>query len=416
MRKILPICIFFISLIFFQPNAQAQNEKFLQNPVKQDSIYSKSLNEQRQFYIQFPDDYDKNSTKKYPVAYILDGEFLMPTVHNFQGYYSGGFTPEMILVGISNLNNRTRDLTTSKITEHYGMPYTWENGEANNFVTFIENDLIPHIESNYPVTNYRSLIGHSYGGLFTVYTLLYHPELFANYIAIDPSLDWDNQKLITEAKEILSTKNYAGKSLFMSLNGQLNMQNPDVTIDNVMEDTSDFTLFPRSNITFKNLIEENKTNGLVLNWEFYPNDLHGTIQFPSVRDGLISTFQWFQMEDTYKINSFETSKEELANIIKHRAKKLEKHFGYFVPPYPEDLLNMSGYMNMDMNQPEKAKMYLEFAIEYYPKSANAYDSMADYYDKNKDFENALKYVTKAFEISRKDSYKDRIKEIKDKIN
>ena len=53
------------------------------------------------------------------------------------------------------------------------------------------------------------------------------------------------------------------------------------------------------------------------------------------------------------------------------------HFGYAEPPYPEELLNMSGYMNMDMDQPEKAKMYFELAIEYYPQSANAYDSMKE---------------------------------------
>jgi hypothetical protein len=69
------------------------------------------------------------------------------------------------------------------------------------------------------------------------------------------------------------------------------------------------------------------------------------------------------MENTHKINSFDTPKEELFSVIKNRAKKLQIHLGYSAPPYPEELLNMSGYMNMDMQQPEKAKMYFKLTIE-----------------------------------------------------
>jgi predicted alpha/beta superfamily hydrolase len=270
--------------------------------------------------------------------------------------------PEMVIVGISNNKNRMRDLTTSKVAEMYGMPFDQDNGDAANFNTFIATELIPFIENKYPATHFRTLIGHSYGGLYTIYTLLNHPELFSNYIAIDPSLDWDKQKLIGDARVKLSNNSYKGKSLFMSLGGQLHMQNSTITIDNVMQDESGFTLFARSNITFSEVVKENANNGLSFDWKFYPNDLHGTISFPSILDGLISVFEWYQMENTDRINSFETSEEELSEIVKHRSQKLEEHFGYSVPPYPEELLNMSGYMNMDMDQMEKAKMYFEFAI------------------------------------------------------
>jgi tetratricopeptide (TPR) repeat protein len=200
----------------------------------------------------------------------------------------------------------------------------------------------------------------------------------------------------------------------MSLSGQLHMQNHEITIDNVMQDSSNFTIFARSNIAFSDIVRQNAKNGLTFEWKFYPRDLHGTISFPSIMDGLISVFDWFQMENTDKINSFDTSKEELLSIIKYRAKKLQNHFGYPVPPYPEELLNMSGYMNLDMQQPGKAKMYFELAIEYYPNSVNAYDSMADYYEIQKDTRNALKFVTKAYEISGNDYYKQRIEGLKEK--
>ena len=402
-------------IILFQQliNAQAnQQQQVLQKVGVLDSLYSKSLKAYRKLYIQLPDNYDEN--KKYPVAFILDGEVLLPTVHNVQRFYSGGFTPEMVLVGISNANNRTRDLTTSKIKEYYGRPFNQENGGAENFSAFLETELIPYLENKYPITQFRTLIGHSYGGLFTIYTLIHHPQLFSNYLAIDPSLDWDNQKLIKEAKEKLATQKYKGKSLFMTLNGQLHLQNPKVTIENVMQDTTNATLFSRSNIAFSTLVKQNKSNGLAFGWKFYPRDLHGTIPFPSIMDGLIFNFEWYQMENTYKINSFDTPKEELFSIIKHREKKLQENFGYSEPPYPEELLTISGYMNMDMEQLDKAKMYFELAIEFYPESANVYDAMADYYERNNDYKKALQFVVKAFEISGEAYHKQRIKELKEK--
>ena len=100
----------------------------------------------------------------------------LPTVSLVQNYYSGGFIPEMILIGISNQQNRTRDLTISKITNRQGGAYNLETGGAENFLKFLKNELIPHIEKNYPVTNYRTLIGHSFGGLFTINTLIHHQE------------------------------------------------------------------------------------------------------------------------------------------------------------------------------------------------------------------------------------------------
>ena len=73
---------------------------------------------------------------------------------------------------------------------------------------------------------------------------------------------------------------------------------------------------------------------------------------------------------------------------------------------------MSAYMNMDMQKNEKAKMYFELAIEYYPESANAYDSMADFYEAQGDINNAIKFAQKAVELSDKEFYKNRIQELK----
>jgi len=99
--------------------------------------------------------------------------------------------PEMILIEISNDKNRTRDLPTSTITTKYGISYNEQNGKAANFLKFIEEELLPYVERKYPFTTYRTLIGHSDAGLFSIYSLINHPNLFANYLSIYPSLDWN---------------------------------------------------------------------------------------------------------------------------------------------------------------------------------------------------------------------------------
>lgn len=371
-----------------------------------DSVYSVVLNESREIYIQYPLNYSPENKEKYPVIYVLDGDVLSKAVSTVQDFYSGGFMPEMIIVGISNDKNRDRDLTISKV-EHIK-----ESGEADNFIKFIETELIPYVENKYPASNYRTLIGHSHGGLFTINAMVNHSDLFTNYIAIDPSLDWDNQKLLKYSKETLSNSSLQGKSLFVTLSGQLHMQNYDITIDNVMQDTTEHTLFARSIIDFYNFSEDNINDNFNINWKYYKNDLHGTVPLPSIMDGLLSLFEWYQMEGTDKINNPETPVEELVGIIRYRENKLKSHFGYFVAPYPQDLLNILGYMSMDMGQFEKSLAYFKLNIEYYPESANTYDSMSDYYIMQKNYDEAIKYVQKAFEINNNEYYKNKIEDIK----
>jgi predicted alpha/beta superfamily hydrolase len=131
MINIARILLFTGILALFQNPVNAQeNQRYLSNVGLVDSLYSEVLNESREIYVQVPDSYYPESKRKYPVIYILDGEVFLPTVRNVHEFYYGGFMPEMILVGISNSTNRTRDLTTSKVSTNHGMPFNEPNGEG----------------------------------------------------------------------------------------------------------------------------------------------------------------------------------------------------------------------------------------------------------------------------------------------
>ena len=413
------ICLLLAVLIWpLQQNLLAQTSTVPSNDRYQtvivDSLYSSTLKEYRRFWVNLPENYNPNSNEKYPVVYLLDGFSLQNTLETVYENYWGHYLPHMILVGISNESNRTRDLTTTQIKMRRGAAMDAATGGAPNFSEFIADELIPQIDKTYPTTPYRTLMGHSYAGLFTIHMLLEYPEVFKNYIAMDPSIEWDQQEILKRAKKQLTTENFKGKSLFVSLAAeQLHMFDASVTVDNIMEDTSEFTLFARSIIEFSKFTES-QANGLNFSWKIYPEDLHGTVPLPSMRDGLVSLFEWYQFKSPQVYNNPDTSVATIKQLLKKQEEIYTNAFGYKVPPMVEEMLNGYGYMNLQMGQPDKAFLFFQTNIDYFPNSANAYDSMADYYESKEDKAKALTFVTKAYELSGSEYYKERMQKLSDK--
>ena len=290
-----------------------------------------------------------------------------------------------------------------------------ETGGAEKFTQFIANELIPFIDKSYPTTPYRTLIGHSYGGLFTLNILINYSHLFENYIAIDPSIEWDNQKMLIQAKEKLETESFKGKSLYVSLAAeQLHMWNEKITIDNIMADTTEFSLFARSIIDFSAFADTQKQNELNFSWKVYPEDLHGTVPLPTIRDGLVFHFKWFQFESPQKYNNPSTSIATISELLTKQEKIYTSHFGYPSPPMVEELFLAYGFMNMQMGQPDKALMFFEKSTHYYPNSADGYGAIAEYYEGKEDYKKALEYALKAFELSSTNYYGNLVEKLKGK--
>ena len=408
------IVLYFIAIIICQQVLKAQNNEYLTIESKTDSLYSETLKSYRDYWIKLPDNYNPKSEAKYPVIYLLDGFSLKENLEVVYNNYWGHYLPPMILVGVSNRTNRTRDLTISKVETRRGAAMQAETGGAEEFTKFLKDELMPYIDKAYPTTSYRTLIGHSYAGLFTIYTLLNNSELFTNYLAIDPSIEWDNQKLLADAKEKFKKDNFQEKSLFVALAAeQLHMQDESVTIENVINDESEFSQFSRTIIDFLEFAISQKQNKLNFNWKVYPEDIHGTVPLPAMIDGLVTMFKWFQFKSPQKYNNPKTSIDEIRVLLNNQEVIYTEHFGYKVPPMVEELFNGYGYMNLQMEQPEKAFLFFDMAIKYYPKSANSYDGMADYYIYKKDDKKAIEYLKKAYDISGSDYLNNKLNNLKE---
>jgi predicted alpha/beta superfamily hydrolase len=198
MRKTLPklFVSFLFTLVCFQA-VKAQTPPQVELPRTQILKYSSKIVEGQEFnlYINLPGNYGKDSTKSYPVLFLLDAHYDFPTFAGIYGsQYYDGFIPGFVTVGITwggeNPNYgqlRARDLTPT------GNQPTMGGGPK--FLSFIKNELIPFINSKFRVTDDRALAGSSYGALFTLYALYNEPGLFNRYIAASPSVTYDKSVL-----------------------------------------------------------------------------------------------------------------------------------------------------------------------------------------------------------------------------
>jgi predicted alpha/beta superfamily hydrolase len=189
--------IYCIAILFFSFCARAQqSSRFITGFEK--AMTSITLGSQRTVWIHIPNSNagNKNTGKEhYPVIYLLDGDANFNSVVSITEFMSNaGLCPPMIVVGILHPARMT-DLTFGTDKETPGIV-----GKGEKFMLYVEKELMPYIESNYPTASYKIFIGHSVGGLTVVNTLIHHPYLFNAYVSLDGALLWNNQQLVTEAK------------------------------------------------------------------------------------------------------------------------------------------------------------------------------------------------------------------------
>lgn len=404
------------TLIVLSYTLSIGQSKHLVTIGQSDTIYSKILEEERAIWIQVPASASAktNHPNKYPVVYVLDGGVHFLSVCAVINQLSPGSVPEMIVVGISNSENRTRDLTPTKVKEARGFSeWVKESGGGARFTDFIARELIPYIDNKYPTASHKTFVGHSLGGLLVVNTLINRPELFNNYIVIDPSLWWDNEVLTRDIADKLSSEKYKNKALFLSIANPL-PADTEKDINVLIKDNSMDTEGLRATHRFSKTVSESTNSFLNFNYKYYENEDHGTIPLISIYDGMRFLFSWYKMSGKLVdiIKNPNSTAAALTQGFNTRFDMLSNNLGYQVYP-EEEMLNNLGYMFMS-NAPEKSFAFLKMAVEHYPKNANGYDSMSDYYESQNDIQNAILYCQKALAISDSDYHKNKLEKLKNK--
>lgn len=164
-------------------------------------VTAKSNGVAYKLYVSLPRDYEK-SQERYPVIYTLDADYSFAVARNVVEHLADReHLRWAIVVSIAYDGpdlyrvNRTRDYTPTHTPEGgYGPEYQKHSGGGPKFRQFLGEELIPLIDRTYRTTRERTLVGHSYGGLFSSWTML-TTDLFTGYVIVSPSLWYDDSLL-----------------------------------------------------------------------------------------------------------------------------------------------------------------------------------------------------------------------------
>ena len=226
------LCILFVflstALFFATSSGQPAHGDSLSSPPEVEIAGTQSLHftssivgQDFDLYVNIPRDY-QDSSKAFPVIYLLDGQWDFPLLNAIFGeQYYDGFVPGAIVVGIAwggkNPNFdllRARDLTPSATKQ---API---GGNAPKFLEFIKKELIPFIDTRYRTKkDDRTLMGSSLGGLFTLYTLFQETSLFNRYVLTSPAIGWDDEVIESYVKNYAPKKSQLPVRLFMAVGG-----------------------------------------------------------------------------------------------------------------------------------------------------------------------------------------------------
>ena len=185
------------------------------------TLTSRVLGEERRINVYVPAGFTAANSAPLPVMYMPDGGIAEDFLHVagiLQVSIGNGTVRPFLLVGIENTERR-RDMTgpTSVEADRKIAPRV---GGSAAFRRFIRNELMPEVRRRYGTTAETAIVGESLAGLFVVETMLVEPDLFNTYIAFDPSLWWDDQRLVKTANAQLRSHAKRSLNLFIASSGE----------------------------------------------------------------------------------------------------------------------------------------------------------------------------------------------------
>lgn len=235
-------------------------------------LNSKVLNETRRINVYMPPGYSESKDARLPVLYMPDGGIAEDFLHIaglVQVSVGNGTMRPFLLVGIENTERR-RDMTGPTENED-DKKIAPRVGGSEAFRKFIRDELMPQVKRRYRTTNETAIVGESLAGLFVVETFLLEPDLFDTYIAFDPSLWWNNQKLVKGASERLRAHSRLEKTLYLASSGE----------KGVAEITQPLA----------DILGKNAPIGIRVFYEKMPDEKHSTIYHPAALKAFRTLFK-----------------------------------------------------------------------------------------------------------------------------
>ncbi|MFK4002666.1 alpha/beta hydrolase [Qipengyuania sp. NPDC077563] len=186
-------------------------------------IASSVYGETRLISVRLPRGYAENPGRHYPVVFSVDGgpdqDFELLSGIAAEAEFSTSFEP-FILIGVRT-DNRYAELTPplermnpQALAEVFGE--RMQPDGAPKFREFLARDVIPWATARYR-TDRKVLTAASLGGLFVVDTLLERPAMFDDYIALTPSVWWDEGRVVDKAATKLAAQPASDRRIYITM-------------------------------------------------------------------------------------------------------------------------------------------------------------------------------------------------------
>lgn len=170
------------------------DSRFYQRTIVKDTVPSSRLNEERPIRVYLPPGY--NEVLSYPVIYCQDGEqffnFGRIATALTAGILDEGLEPA-IVVGV--------DVRTERRTAEYAP----EGDRHAAYMQFFAEELLPYIESRYPVRAdpaERIVAGDSLGGTVSLHLALAYPSLFSKVLSLSGAFFGSTRKRLAEFDDL----------------------------------------------------------------------------------------------------------------------------------------------------------------------------------------------------------------------
>ena len=342
---------------------QAQDKPDFLTVGQKVQVASKVLDETREVWIRLPAGYE-NSQERYPVLIQLGGDrhflYSAAIVDLLAG---NGHIPAMIVAALPDPTPRHhyRDSTPT------AADYLPESGGAPQFLKFLKDELIPHLESNYRTQPFRILCGHGLSGLFAVYALFESPGVFGAIITDGASLTYDGSSLLKAVEAKLSDPRLRG-SLYLGVGNELE------TIPGLQ--------------ALVRLLERRASPGLEWKMEVEKDEDQGTASLPVFYKGLKWLYRAWRIP-------VEVAAKGLESVRAYYADLAEK-FGYDIP-VTEKTLSGRGFQLIREQRFDDAAALFALNAQAYPDSPQVYHNLAVLHERMKNWKQAAAYYEKAAE-------------------
>ncbi|MEZ4898973.1 MAG: alpha/beta hydrolase-fold protein [Saprospiraceae bacterium] len=338
------------------------------------SITSQLLGEERPIIVSLPTDYDSTQAD-YPVMYLTDGrQNIWHVMGTIEVLTRTGSIPPLIVIGIES-TNRMRDFTMTKGANQPG------SGGGHQFLAFMEQELIPYVDSAYRTHPFRLLEGHSLGGLFAASIFIENPDLFDGYIVMSPALWWNNEDLTKQVAPFLKAHTHLDKALFFGIG--TGESSPDFGMRKELKN-------------FVDALAAGQASGLRYERKEMEDEGHMSSALLSNYYGLKFIFADMAFPDSL----FENYSDEL--FLSHERQIMEK-YGSLAKQSAESYVRLA-FQLREKNKFAGACTVLQRSVEAYPFDVGLMNLLADTYGLNGEINQAILVYQQAIATSKKYHY------------